>query len=116
MLWIWLLQVATEGESTSKLDEVKEPHESTSEAVLASKKQDGEVQLEAEEGRAQAVRGSDVSLIGSKTEGVSSLHLSCIQLQVVCGRCRAAVDLRVALPKDGASLEAAGNFLNAKDV
>ncbi|CDI74615.1 zinc finger (CHY type) protein, putative [Eimeria praecox] len=91
--------------SINKCDKVEEQHDGTGESVHDNKGQDGEVHLGVEP---QTLRGTDVSLIGSTTEGISSLHLSCIQLQVTCGRCRAAVDLRVSLPKDGASLEPAG--------
>lgn len=110
MLWLWLVQAAAREPSVNKPEKAEELHEATNEAVPDSKGEDGEAQVEINKGPSQAVRGTDVSLIDSTTEGVSSLHLSCIQLQVTCGRCRAVVDVRVPLPKDGASLEPAGNL------
>ncbi|CDJ49377.1 zinc finger (CHY type) protein, putative [Eimeria brunetti] len=101
-------QAAAEEANISKIDEVEEPHEGTNEAGLGNEGQDSEAQLGTEAGASRTLRGSDISLIDSTTEGVSSLHLSCIQLQVTCGRCRAVVDLRVSLPKEGASMEPAG--------
>lgn len=55
------------------------------------------------------VRGCDVSLLEPTTDGVSSLHASCVRLQVACSRCKGVADMRVALPKDGATMEPAGN-------
>ncbi|KAL8270519.1 hypothetical protein Esti_005556 [Eimeria stiedai] len=61
-----------------------------------------------EDAKTTLLRGCDISLLEPVTEGVASLHLSCVRLQVACGRCRNPVDMRVALPKDGETLEAAG--------
>ncbi|KAL8439880.1 hypothetical protein Efla_000852 [Eimeria flavescens] len=62
------------------------------------------------EGKSTLLRGLSVSLLEPVTEGIASLHLSCVRLQVACGRCKHAIDMRISLPKDGTTLEAAGRF------
>lgn len=61
------------------------------------------------EGLAGTLRGCDVLLLEPVTHGVSSLHLSCLRLQVSCNRCKCMTDMRVALPKEGVTLEPAGS-------
>ncbi|KAL8452921.1 hypothetical protein Emag_002138 [Eimeria magna] len=86
------------GSEQSDSEEVESP---------VNARQDGQL-CQGGEGKPTLLRGCDVSLLEPVTEGVASLHLSCVRLQVACGRCRNPVDMRVALPKDGETLETAG--------
>ncbi|KAL8447512.1 hypothetical protein Emed_004300 [Eimeria media] len=88
----------------------KGSEQSDSEEVVSpvNARQEGMQPSPGEEGRTTLLRGCDISLLEPHTEGVASLHLSCVRLQVACGRCRNPVDMRVALPKDGETLETAG--------
>ncbi|KAL8428063.1 hypothetical protein ACSSS7_007417 [Eimeria intestinalis] len=93
------------GEGDSSSESPQSDSEDVESPVNA--RQEGQ-QSQREDAKPTLLRGCDISLLEPVTEGVASLHLSCVRVQVACGRCRNSVDVRVALPKDGETLETAG--------
>lgn len=99
------LKFAQVSEGTNTKEESGEPSDGPEDELDG---EDGENNTGVSARTPAVARGSDISLIDTTSEGVSSLHLSCIRLQVTCGRCKTPADMRVSLPKDGAALDAAG--------
>ncbi|XP_026191969.1 uncharacterized protein LOC34623098 [Cyclospora cayetanensis] len=90
-----------ENEDTQPSCEVRQPDD-------RAQDEDKNVHLGKAGATAVTLRGCDVSLLEPVAEGATSLHLSALRLQVACSRCKSEFDMRVVLPKNGATLEPAG--------